>query len=66
MHEYGYLKHGAGTNGPFMTERVKVKNKYTDKWLAFFEGKWRRVYIQVNRTYIIFQGQKITIQIDGV
>jgi hypothetical protein len=64
--DYGYLQHGNGTKGPYRTEKVLVKNEYGDRWLARFEGKWRRVHIQVNRTYIVFQGEKITIQIDGV
>jgi hypothetical protein len=64
--DFGYLQHGEGTAGPFRTERVKVKNEFSDRWLAFFEGKWRRVHTQVNRTFITYQGAKITIQIDGV
>lgn len=64
--QYGYLQHGKGTAGPFRTERIAVKNEFADRWLAFFEGKWRRVHIQVKRTFIVFQGEKITIQIDGV
>lgn len=62
----GYLQHKAGPNGPFRTESVTVKNEYGDKWLAHFEGKWRRVFIQVGKTYIRYQGEKIVIQIDGV
>lgn len=65
MSDFGYLQHGTQP-GPFLTEKVRVKNEYADRWLAFFEGKWRRVHIQVRRTYIVFQGEKITIQIDGV
>jgi hypothetical protein len=64
--DIGYLQHGTGTAGPFRAESVRVKHEYADKWLAFFEGKWRRVHIQVRRTYIVFHGEKITIQIDGV
>lgn len=64
--DYGYLQHGEGTNGPFRTERVTIKNEYGDRWLAWFEGKWRRVHLQVKRTFIVFQGEKITIQIWGV
>lgn len=66
MKDIGYLQHGAGTAGPLRTESVRIKNEYADKWLAFFEGKWRRVHIQLRRTYIVFQGEKITIKIDGV
>lgn len=65
----GYLQHGKGTNGPFRTEQVNVKQGEWPKahtWLAFFEGRWRVVQVQVNRTYINFRGEKITIQIEGV
>ena len=64
--DYGYLQHGQGTQGPFRTERVPVKHECLDQWLAWFEGRWRVVYIQVNRTYINWRGERITIQIDGV
>lgn len=68
MGDIGYLQHGSAP-GPFRTERVHVKSDVypnAGQWLALFEGKWRRVHIQVGRTYIVFQGEKITIQIDGV
>lgn len=64
--DHGYLQHGHGTQGPFRTERVRIKNEGADRWLAFFEGKWRRVHIQVNRTFIVFRGERVTIQIEGV
>ena len=62
----GYLQHGEGTKGPFRTEGVSVKNEYADRWLARFEGRWRRVHIQVNRLYIVYRGERITIIIEGV
>lgn len=62
----GYLQHGAGTNGPYRTERVPVRNEYADRWLARFEGKWRRVHIQVNRLFIVYLGERIEIKIEGV
>jgi hypothetical protein len=66
MSDIGYLHHGHGTKGPFRTESVRVKNEYGSKWLAFFEGKWRRVHIQLKKTFIIYNGSKIVIQIEGV
>ena len=62
----GYLQHGHGTQGPFRTERVTVKMHHPFDWFAHFGGKWRKVHTQVNRTYIVFQGERITIQIEGV
>lgn len=64
--EIGYLQHGQGTKGPFRTESVKIRHLYGDRWEAYFEGKWRMVHIQVNRTYIKYREEKITIQIDGL
>lgn len=66
MSDHGYLQHGAGTAGPFLTEQVPVKNEYADRWLALYEGKWRRVHIQVRRLYIVYRGEKIKIVIEGV
>lgn len=69
MGNYGYLHHGAGTIGPYRTERVIVKPDawpHVGQWLARFEGRWRRVHQQVNRTFIVYQGERITIQIEGV
>ena len=62
----GYLQHGHGAPGLFRTERVTVKMRHPFDWFAHFEGKWRKVHTQVNRTYIVFQGERITIQIEGV
>jgi hypothetical protein len=67
--DFGYLHHGKGTAGPFRTERVSVRLRgypYTGQWCAFFEGKWRAVRVQVNRTFIVYRGEKIAIQIEGV
>ena len=63
--DIGYLQHGSAP-GPMRTESVTLKHEHSDKWLARYEGKWRRVHIQLNRTYIVFQGQRITIQIERV
>lgn len=68
MSTRGYLQHGSG-KGPFRTESVAVKPDewpHVGMWLALFEGRWRRVHVQVGRTYIVYRGEKITIQIDGV
>ena len=67
--QIGYLQHGKETPGPYVTEVVGVKQDVwpnADKWLARYENKWRRVFVQVNRTYIKYNGEKITIQIEGV
>jgi hypothetical protein len=64
--DYGYLQHGHGTNGPFRTERVIVKHQAPYIWHARYEGKWRKVHVQVSRTFIVYRGERITIQIDGV
>jgi hypothetical protein len=66
MSDYGYLQHGKGTAGPFRTERVSVKHTAPDIWHARFEGRWRKVHAQVNRLYVVYRGERITIQIQGV
>lgn len=69
MHEEGYLHHGEGTQGPFSTETVHIRPMgypHAGEWEARYEGKWRKVHVQVNRTYIVYRGERITIQIEGV
>jgi hypothetical protein len=65
MTDTGFLQFGENV-GPFLTLEVPIKHEYADRYKAFYEGKWRRVNIQVNRTFIVCNGEKITIQIDGV
>lgn len=62
----GYLYHGQGTQGPFRTEGVSVRNDKPGAWQANFEGTWRRVHFQAGKTFIHFQGERIAIQIEGV
>lgn len=64
--DVGYLQLGQGIRGPFQTYKVTVKNTRLDNWFAYFESRWRRVHIQVNRLYILYKGEKITILIEGV
>lgn len=64
----GYLQHGKAP-GPLRTERIAIKPDAWPNaggWLAFYEGRWRKVHMQVKRLYIVYLGEKITIQIDGV
>jgi len=64
--DYGYLQFKAGPAGPFLTHRVPVRHQYADRWQALFEGRWRRIHVQIKRTYIVCDGQKITINVDGI
>jgi hypothetical protein len=67
MRELGYLQFGNAQELPMYTVSVPVEQKSNGSdWRALFEGKWRKVHIQVNRTYIIYMGKKITINIEGV
>ena len=66
MEDFAYLQHGHGTNGPYRTEKVRIKNEGADNWFARFDGRWRKVHFQVKRTFIVFRGERITIQIEGV
>lgn len=66
MTDYGYLQHGQGTAGPFRTERVRVRHTPPGIYHAWFEGRWRVVHVQVNRLFVTYRGERITIQIEGV
>lgn len=61
----GYLQHGQAP-GPFRTEGVPLKHEGADRYSALYEGRWRRVHIQVKRTYIVYRGERITIEVEGV
>jgi hypothetical protein len=59
--DFGYLQHPTNASG-----RVAVRSVPVGEWEAYYEGRWRKVHMQVNRLYIVYQGERITIQIDGV
>lgn len=69
--DYGYLQHVSESQyggRSFRTEKVPVKNKFGSRWLALYEGHWRKVYIQKERekVFILVKDVKIPIQIQGV
>lgn len=71
MFDYGYLQHGTGTAGPFRTERVHVKPRgwpHAGEWLALYSDRWRVVRVRSVKgsPFIVVQGKKINIQIEGV
>jgi hypothetical protein len=68
MTDTGYLQHGHAP-GPYITMSVPIKQDVwpnAHRWLARYPDRWRVVYVQVNRTFIRYKGEKITILIDGV
>jgi hypothetical protein len=65
MSDIGYLQHGS-RKGPFRTERVTLKHEAPDNWFARFEGRWRKVHMSLSRLWIVYDGERITIQIEGV
>lgn len=64
--QHGYLQHGQGAQGPFRTERVEVTASIPMGWLARFEGRWRVVHFTAKRAFIVYRGERITIQIERV
>lgn len=48
------------------TEKVRIRNSHLDNWQAFYMGKWRKVFINVKRTFIMYGNERITILIEGV
>jgi hypothetical protein len=65
MDNIGYLHFGSSP-GPMRTQSVPVKHNGLAQYQALYEGRWRKVYIQVRRTFIAYMGERITIQIEGV
>lgn len=63
--DIGYLHHGHAP-GPFLTERVFIKSEAPGAWFASYEGRWRTVHIRIRGLFIVYRGERITIQIDGV
>lgn len=61
----GFLQHGKAGE-PMRTEKVTIKNEFGSVWLAHYEGRWRKVHMQVKRTFIVYCGERITIKIWGV
>jgi hypothetical protein len=43
-----------------------VKNEGAGRWSAFVDGRWRRVHVQVNKTFVVSGSKRIPIRIDGV
>lgn len=43
---------------------IKVKHLFADNYLAYYEGKWRKIHIQVKRLYINYLGKKLTIELN--
>lgn len=66
----GYLHHGHGTSGPFRTEAVPVKlsgwRPGGQCWLARYEGRWRKVHVRVAGLFVVYRGERIAAQIEGV
>ena len=65
MRDIGYLQHGQAP-GPCRIESVQIRHTPPDVYHAWFEGHWRLVHVQVKRLFIVYRGQRITIQIEGV
>lgn len=60
--DVGYLQHGRGTR----MESVRVRHTAPDIYHAWYEGRYRLVHVQLRRLFIVYRGERITIQIEGV
>lgn len=58
--------HPEGGYLPGRSEPVTVKSEGAGRWSALVDGRWRRVHVQVNKTFIVSDGKRIPIRIDGV
>lgn len=68
MSDFGYLHHKASASGPFCTERVEITLRgwpHTGEWQARFEGRWRKVHTDGRTGWIVYQGERIRITIEG-
>ena len=63
--ETGYLQHGQAGQ-PMRTESVCVRHTMPDIYHAHYEGRWRKVHVQINRLSIVYMGKRIPIVIEGV
>jgi hypothetical protein len=64
--DYGYLHHNTPPGALAHIEQVPVRWEYSDRYLARYEGRWRRIHIQVRRLYIVYKGERITIMVEGL
>ncbi len=67
-YDTGYLQHGS-IPGPFHTEKVLIRERgwpHAGQWQAYFKHKWRVVHVNQSRLWIVYQGVKINIKIEGV
>jgi hypothetical protein len=63
--ETGYLQHGSG-KGPFRTEACSIRHVKLDQYEAYFECRWRKIHFNQSRYWIIYKGQRINLQWEGV
>ncbi len=64
--EVGYLHFGQGTIGPYQTIEVPIRGYPPGQWEVRFEGRWRRVHCNISKTWVIYLGQRVPVQIWGV
>lgn len=73
-HFDAYLQHGAGTAGPFMTEKINVRHNpratkesvnppWASSWEARVDGGWRRIWIDGHNRFIRLHGETVKIKV---
>lgn len=74
-HFDAYLQHGAGTAGPFKTEKVEVrynprasKKSMNPPIASYWEAKvgdcWHRIWINNGQTFIRLRGEEVKVRVD--
>lgn len=66
MREHAYLQHGQGTNGPFLTEHAPMKFEAPDNYYVRFDGRWRKVHMNLKSLWIMYRGKRINVLIEGI
>ena len=65
MTDKAYIQLGKG-KGPFVTISAPIKHEGADKYKILFEGRWRKIHIQTNRLYVVYMGEKLTVNYEGI
>lgn len=48
------------------TDTVTAKHSCADVWHVWYSNRWRKVHVQVKRTYIVCWGRRHTVDMRGL
>jgi hypothetical protein len=47
-------------------KELKAKHEGADRYKVFYQGRWRKVHVQVSRTFIVVNKVPLRIEIEGL